>query len=223
MLAGGQVNHLNLVNYFMDKWIIFDFDGTLADTVEAGVAVINSLAKKYGFRPVLKEDRDSYRDLPSREILKKVGLSLWKLPFLARDVRKKFAADIASQKLYPGILEAARSLKKQGYHLAILTTNSEANITAFIARNNLGDLFDFVHAESGFFSKGRRLKKLIKKHGIGASLAAYVGDETRDVDAAREAGIKSVAVTWGVNSRQVLLEHHPDLIIGKPADLLKLI
>lgn len=206
----------------MDKWIIFDFDGTLADTVDAGIDTINFFAKRYGFRPVSKEDYPRLRDLSSREMLKAVGVSLWKLPFLARSVRKKFAAEIPKQKLFFGITSVLTQMKQQGYHLAILTTNSEANIAAFSVQNNLKDLFELVHAEKGLFNKGRRLKKLLRKHRIDARKTIYVGDETRDIDAAREAGVKSMAVTWGVNSKAVLQAHHPDFLIDKPEQLLEI-
>lgn len=200
------------------RWIIFDFDGTLADTVTAGLAVINSFASKYGFKPVAGEDLPVLRNKASKEILKAVGLSVWKLPFLARDVRKKFYEQVPALQMYPGIPQALEELKRNGFFLAILTTNSEENVRLFLADHQL-KLFDFVHSEKNLFGKGKVLQHLLKDHVVNPGEAAYVGDETRDIEAAKNAGVVSAAVTWGVNSREILSAQRPDFIADEPKQL----
>ena len=64
------------------------------------------------------------------------------------------------------------------------------------------------------------LKRIIKKYKIDKSQTYYIGDETRDIDAAKKNGVKSIAVTWGYNSEQVLLKYKPSFIAQKPEDIL---
>jgi len=200
------------------KWVIFDFDGTLADTISAGIVLINSFAKKYNFKEVTPEDLPVLRTKTSREILQAVGLSVWKVPFLARDVRNKFLEQIAHQKLFPGMLETLGEIKTNGYHLAILTTNSEENVKLFLGTNQL-ESFDFIYSEKSLFGKGKVLKNLLIKYAINSDDVIYVGDETRDIEAAHTASVKSIAVTWGVNSADILAKQNPDFLANNPGDI----
>ena len=65
-------------------------------------------------------------------------------------------------------------------------------------------------------------KKLLKKYKTDKSQTFYIGDETRDIDAAKKNGIYAVAVTWGFNSEKILLQHQPDFIARRPEDLLNI-
>lgn len=83
-------------------------------------------------------------------------------------------------------------------------------------------LFSFIHAESTYFSKAYLIKKTLAKYQLDKSQAVYIGDETRDIDAAKKNHIISVAVTWGYNSEKTILKYEPSFIAKIPADILTL-
>ena len=84
----------------------------------------------------------------------------------------------------------------------------------------MDSFFNFIHAESSFFGKKRILRKIIKSYKLDKSKTFYIGDETRDIEAAKECGVYSVAVTWGCNSEKILSQHQPHYIVRKPEDIL---
>jgi phosphoglycolate phosphatase len=206
----------------MDKWIIFDFDGTLADTLQAWVETWNFLAQRYGYRHIEPADYAVLRAKSSWAIKKELGIPWWRIGTLERAGRKKFAERIATQQLYPHIPEVLKDLKGRGFHLAILTSSSAESVETCLRNNGCEGIFDFVYAGSALFKKGRKLKALLKTHGINPSQGVYVGDETRDVVAARFAKVKVVSVTWGLNTKEVLRLEHPDVLVDQPQQLLDL-
>jgi len=110
--------------------IIFDFDGTLADTLDAIVSITNRLSGEFGYQPASPEDVIKLKNLSSREVIQQSGISLWKLPFLLRRVRAEFNNHIDELKPVPGIKEALSALKERGYNLGILTSNARQNSAA---------------------------------------------------------------------------------------------
>jgi phosphoglycolate phosphatase len=106
-------------------------------------------------------------------------------------------------------------LNKRGYRLGILTSNSSNNVKSFLRRNNL-EYFDFIHSESNLFGKDKVLKRL----KVRLNNLVYVGDETRDVEAGKKCGVKVVAVTWGLSTKEPLFKSRPDWLISDPNELL---
>ena len=79
-----------------------------------------------------------------------------------------------------------------------------------------------MHSENKVFGKDKGLIKVIVKYGLVTEETYYIGDETRDIEAAKKQGVKTVAVTWGAESRELLKKATPDKIISNPRDLLKI-
>ncbi|HYD34798.1 MAG TPA: HAD-IA family hydrolase [Vitreimonas sp.] len=199
--------------------LIFDFDGTLADTLQLTVELFNQLAPKYHLQTLGEKDVTTLKDKSAREILKLSGLSPFKLPFLVYDMQQAMKGRIVDFNIFPGLKSVLNKLKKNGVTLGIVTSNSQENVTAFLENNNL-KVFDFVHSEKNLWGKGAVLKKVIKNLKLNPAEVFYVGDEVRDIEAARAADLSVISVTWGFNSRKVLSEHHPDHIIDQPEELL---
>jgi len=200
---------------------IFDFDGTLADSFNDVIAVFNELAKGYNLSEIKPEDIPKLKNISSRGILKKFNFPAWRLPFLLKKGRRLFNARISGINLFPGIKETLAELKSRGCTLGILSSNSEENIKIFLDRNQ-ANLFDFVYTASNLFGKDKALKKIIRKHQYNVADVIYVGDETRDIEAAKKCGIKIISVSWGFNSREILEKHSPDYLIDSPKELLKI-
>lgn len=204
------------------KVIIFDFDGTIADTLDAIVSITNRLALEFGYKQTTLEELAQLKNLNSRQIIDQSGISIFKLPFLIRKVKAELSKEIQTLNPIPGIKEALTELKNQGNSLGIITSNSKDNVMAFLETNNLQELFNFIYSGTTF-GKSKVINKLLKQENISPEEVIYVGDETRDIEAARKSNIKAIAVTWGFNSKQVLAEQSPDFLIHKPNDLIKVI
>jgi len=200
--------------------IIFDFDGTLADTLEAIVAITNRLALEFGYKTVNSEEVKKLQNLSSQEIIRYSQIPLLKLPFLVRRVKSELKQEIHHLRPIHGIKEALLALRQDGHQLGIVTSNTEANVLTFLQHHGLHELFEFVHSGSSLFGKNKVLKRLLSQKQINTDAVLYVGDETRDIEAAKQVKIKSVAVSWGFNSRQALAKQNPDFLIGQPHELL---
>ncbi|MBC6479764.1 MAG: HAD hydrolase-like protein [Hormoscilla sp. GM7CHS1pb] len=196
--------------------IIFDFDGTLADTLDAIVSITNRLSGEFGYQPASPEDVIQLKNLSSRKVIQQSGLPLWKLPFLLKRVRSEFNNHINELKPVPGIKEVLLELKKRGYHPGILTSNDRKNVQLFTKNHDWEHLFDFIHSEMNLFGKGRAIEHLLSKSKLDRQEVIYVGDETRDIEAAKRTKIRAIAVSWGFNSPEVLAAHNPDFLIHQP-------
>jgi len=201
------------------KLIIFDFDGTIANSFSVLVEIINELSKEEGIDQFSSEQIEKARDLPMREIIFQLKISRWKLPFLIRKIQKKFAQKISQVQPIEGIIPVLNELKIAGYVLGVLSSTRKEILDQFMRENKI-DAFTFVHSEKNLFGKAKIIKKILKEHALLPSEAVYVGDESRDIDAANEAKLESVAVSWGFNSRKMLAEHKPDCLIDQPEELL---
>ena len=92
---------------------------------------------------------------------------------------------------------------------------------AFLTRHHL-PYFEFVRCSSKLFGKGREIRRILRQEKLSPSEILYIGDETRDIEAAKETGLRMAAVTWGYNSESALLAMAPDHLISSPGELLNL-
>lgn len=200
--------------------IIFDFDGTIADSFDTILAVTNRLAVEFGYDPASPSEIKNLQNLSSREILKQSRIPLYKLPYLLRRLKREMQHEIQHIQPFPGILEALDCLHKQGYALGILTSNTEENVSFFLEIHGVSDLFLFVHSSVSLFGKSRHINQLLRAYSLSQNAVIYVGDETRDIEAAHQSNVKIVSVGWGFNSVQALKEAKPDCLIREPEELI---
>ena len=206
-----------------DKIIVFDFDGTIADTYHALVNLANQLADEFGYKPIDKDKSLKLKDLSSWEIIKQAEIPLFKIPFLFKRVQTELGKEIDRIKLFSGIEKVLCRLKYRGYRLGIITSNTEKNVRIVLNNYHLSSLFDFICAETTIFGKHRVINDVISKQKINRADIIYVGDETRDIRSAQKSRISVLAVAWGFNSKQVLAEQQPDFLVEQPAQLLNAI
>ena len=205
------------------KVILFDFDGTIADTYQAIANITNQLSKEFGYKALNSEELLLIKNLSSREIVKRSEISLFKLPFLVRRVRAELSKEIAELDPIAGIEQILFELKNQGYILGIVTSNNKENVDIFLTKNNLSHLFRYVYSGTAIFGKHRVLNQVIKEHRINKCEVIYVGDETRDIRSARKSKIPVIAVSWGFNAAEILAEHQPDRLVDQPQELIQAI
>ena len=204
------------------KLLIFDFDGTIADTLDAGVTILNKLAVEFGFRPLHPKDLERVRDMRTRQLMKFLGIPTRKMSRIARRGSEELYACIHSIQPLPGMPEALRELQTLGFALGIITSNTEVNVQIFLRSHGL-DLFDFVRCSSKLLGKARMIRSVIRRQHVRAADILFVGDETRDIEAAKKAGIRIAAVTWGYNSRRSLEAMKPDFVFESPKELVAML
>ncbi len=207
----------------MIKTIIFDFDGTIANTFQRMVEIYNEIAHKYRCKKVLSDDLDKLRSGKPQEFMRAFGISPMKLLFLVAAIRGKLKRDIGDITIQPGIPEMLGELKKSGIILGILTSNSRENVERFLTQNNLKDSFSFIHSSRHLFGKDRILRSIINKQSLKSQDIAYVGDEIRDIEAAKKAGVVSVGVTWGFQTEAALQNVRPNFLFSNPKQLYNLL
>ncbi len=205
------------------KVIIFDFDGTLADTLEVLRNIINRLAGEFGYKPASEADLDRLQNLTSREIIKHSGIAIFKIPSLLRRVKGELNKEIHAVLPIKGIEEVLRELKQKGYRLGILTSNSRENVKIFLENYNLIDLFDYIYSGSTIFGKSKVMRGFLKREKLAPQEVIYVGDEVRDIEAAKKSQIGMIAVSWGFHSKQALAAQQPDCAIDEPRQLIEAI
>lgn len=205
------------------KTIIFDFDGTIADTMTLGVEISNELSNKFGYKKINNEtELDDYRNISTQDALKSIGISLVKLPFVARSFRRSLSQQLHRLQPIDGICTVIKQLSTK-YTLGIVTSNSKKNIDTFLTKHGIDSCFEFRSTGIQLFNKCGSIKSMIKKHSIDRNDVIIIGDETRDIEAAKKCKLPIVSVAWGFHSTKLLLKHQPDILIDTPTDLLNLL
>ena len=205
------------------KVIIFDFDGTIADTVEALVSIANRLAIEFDYIQITPNELTLLRNLTSREIIRYSGVSLLKIPFLFKKVKSELKNKITELEPISGVKEALIELNQKGYTLGVITSNSQENVTEFLRFHNLNYLFEFLYSGVTIFGKTTIINNVLRQKQLKPETVIYVGDETRDIEAAKKANIKVIAVSWGFNSPEALAKQNPDFLIHHPSELLDVV
>ena len=185
--------------------VIFDFDGTLADSFDVFVEGFNAAAALYNFLPFDIANIEHLRSLTARDILNYHGALSWKLPLIVRTIRKNMGRSITRVGLFNGIGSMLARLRHQGVKLAILTSNSRSNVELVLGLEKL-NYFDHIHCGTAVFGKARKLKQIARQSGLKIADVLFIGDEIRDVHAARDAGIPFMSVGWGYTEASALLQ-----------------
>ena len=201
--------------------VVFDMDGTLADSFGFFIRMHNLLSAKYRFQPLQPRDVELLRHLSPLEIMAHVGLPRWKLPFLARDFVRLMRLHGQDICMFAGMEKVLRDLHAHGVQLAVVSSNSVENCQRILGVDMCG-LMSCIDGGASLFGKRRRIHRVLKKLGIQPSRAIYVGDLLTDADAARAAGVAFGAVCWGYGAPQALAQTSPEATF-ETVDALRLL
>lgn len=203
------------------KLVIFDFDGTIADTYPVFADSLNSLAIRHGFRQVAFDEQHKLRGMSATEVIRELQIPLWKVPMVLSDFRRIMRQRIDEIHPFAGIVNVLHAM--QGcVELAVATSNSIDNVTAVLG-GSLINRFAVLECGSTMFGKSHRLRRILKKTRTDKSEAIYVGDEIRDAQAAEQVGVSFGAVAWGYTDIGALLRTNPTNVFTAPGELLGLI
>ena len=201
------------------RLVVLDFDGTLADSFPWFAGVLNGVADRYRFRRVEAHEVGALRALGAREVLRHLGIPRWKLPLIARHMHGLAARDAAEIALFPAISAMLTELFAMGVPLAILSSNREDTVRRVLGPGHAGGIAAYTCGAS-VFGKARRLKALLARAGIRPEAVLCVGDEIRDLEAARSVGCAFGAVAWGFTDPAALAARAPDHLFAHPAEIV---
>ena len=200
--------------------IIFDFDGTIAES-EVLFKVMNELSLSFGYAKIKKSEISSLRKMTISELMNKFNISFLKLPSIIRKAKKLFREKIKEVKPILGMDDVLSELEMLDYDLIIVTSNNKTTVEEFLKIHKI-NCFRKIYGNASLHNKAKLLKRVIAKEKLNKNYTFHVGDEIRDIDAAKDVGIRSVAVSWGFNSREVLQGNNPDHLLDDPKELLGL-
>lgn len=202
--------------------IVFDFDGTVADSFHVALSIYNEMAEQRGFRHVSETDIPTIQTMTIPQGLKFTGIRAYQVPGLLTSGKKEFEKRQAEIKLFKGMDDVIKELHKAGHELYILSTNSKKVVQQVLERFGL-DTYVTVLGSAPVFGKASALRKLCRKLRIRTDEMWMIGDELRDAMASKKAGTKHIGVTWGLQTKDVIIKANPTAFADKPSDILRIL
>ncbi len=195
--------------------IIFDFDGTIADSFDY---VLDFLCREAG-KPAdyAKTEAETYRRLSMKDIALQLGIPYWRLPYIYFKGRRIMRQHVLHIRPFKGVPELIKELAAAENQLSIISANSTKNVRAFLREYDLNEDFDVVRGGAGIFGKILPIRRLKRRFTTG--ICCYIGDEVSDMVSAKAAGVVTIGVTWGFASHEELERCNPDAIVDKPAQV----
>lgn len=199
------------------RYIIFDFDGTLADSMP----VIVSIAEEMVGIDITDEDIARFRNMTARQVLKEAQIPLYRIPGLLVKGKSIMAGRVDRVGIFPGLKDVVEKLAED-HVLYVVSSNGIGIITSFLKRHKINQYFTRVYGNVGLFSKAQAIRKVTKREGFVVDDAVYIGDEVRDIEAAKRLRMKIISVTWGYNGEEILSRYNPDYLVTKPKEIVKI-
>ena len=191
------------------KLVIFDFDGTLADSFPWFLDAFNEAADTFAFRPIRRNELDLVRGYGSRRILAHFGVPRWKLPRIASHMRRLAARDLRRIRLFHGAERMIQELAEGGIELAIASSNSEETVRAVLGPRNAARITHFACGAS-LFGKPAKFRRIVRVSKLSPEDVLCIGDEGRDAEAARRERLAFGAVSWGYALPEALEALRPE-------------
>jgi phosphoglycolate phosphatase len=202
------------------KLVIFDFDGTLADSFPWLISVMDELADRFKFKRLDKDQIETLRGYDARKLIKEYRVPFWRIPSIGKHIRNLMSENIHNIRMFEGIPALLLSLAEQGAVLAVLSSNSCQNIHQVLGPENTA-LISYYECGVSIFGKPAKIKKLLKASGIQPGEAILIGDEIRDLEAARAVPIASGAVAWGYARVDALRAYNPSEFFDSVTEIVE--
>lgn len=174
---------------------IFDFDGTLADSLPWFRASFQDMIERFDLAPVGADEIEGLRGMSGRQIMARLNVPMWRLPAIVSDMRKRKLAAAGEISLFDGVEPMLSALQRSGITVAIVSSDTEESVrrvlgpaAARVSRFDCG---------AAIFGKHRKFRRVARRSGTKPADTICIGDELRDIEAARAAGMDSGAVAWG--------------------------
>lgn len=205
--------------------ILLDYDGVLADTLDDLVRFGQEACDRLGVNHrVRKEDLNNLEVMSFSSFGHACGVPNHLVDSFVEICLKLFAGKTSPPAIFPGLREVLQSLALH-HRIAIVTTNTSQNVRSFLARHGLEGLVHEIHGVDSPGSKADKIRMARERwmQNQEGRAVFMVGDSISDVRAAQEAGVTSIAVTWGHQGLEQLLRAEPDHVIDSPQQLIEIL
>lgn len=199
--------------------IIFDFDGTLADSMPLFMQAWNTYAAQFNYLPVSEKDLAASRNLTIQQRAKKYGFPMHKIPVILPKVYQYFKTHMNEVALFDGIKEMLEALAHNGYRIVIISSNAKENIELFLKQEGIESVSQ-VLTSSRIFGKDTVIRKYMKQQNVTAEQLLYVGDEVRDIVACNKVAVPFAWVSWGLDGFELIEKERPKFVVHTPQELL---
>ena len=208
------------------KAVIFDLDGTLLDTLKDLQEGTNYALRVNGMPERTLDEIRRFVGSGARKLIERVIPGCEKEGVFEKVMEdfgvyyKEHCKDNTAP--YPGIMEMLTELKSRGYALGVVSNKPDFAVQELIPEY-FPDTFASVSGERKGVAKKPApdlIYEAIKKLGVAKDEAIYVGDSEVDLEAAANAGIPCISVSWGFKGRDFLEEHKAEIIVDTPEEIL---
>lgn len=210
------------------KAAIFDWDGTVVDSVEHITDCLQHASTTIGF-PALT--RETYRDIIGLGLVEALRRLYPEItPTQMSEMREAYstrfmATSAAHQRIFPGMLDVLQNLHESGHHCAVATGKSRRGLNLALQASQLASWFHVTRCADETRSKPdpAMLLEILEHLQLDPADAVMIGDTTYDLQMARTIGMPSIGVSWGVHNAQALAQHQPVAIVSNAQELQSLL
>ncbi|GAB4475924.1 MAG: HAD family hydrolase [Anaerolineales bacterium] len=203
----------------IQRIVIFDFDGVITDTMAEMLRFSDQVCTELSYpRKTSPEDILALPRMGFDHLARQLGIAEPLVPKYVQLMLQRFVDSPITYAMVEGMEEVIRDLAVDSL-LAVVSGNMKEVIQRFLRKYQLDAYFWQI---MGIDQPGNKVEKIIQiRQEVSPSLPAFmIGDAVSDIQAAKEAGAISIAVTWGHQARQKLIQAHPQYLVEKPLDLI---
>jgi phosphoglycolate phosphatase len=215
-----SLEYLFLIMSSQIKLIIFDFDGTIADSVQLGYEIYQRCAEKYNLRKL--KDFSEYSKLMHLSVpalIWHLRISPFKLQQIVKENMSIETEQLLQVPLFPGIQETIHELSKD-FTLAVVTSNISHPVRTFLETHQLDQYFSLILGSDQVSSKSHNIRTCLNELGYTSEEGVLIGDSTRDIKDAKKNQLLSLAVCYGIHCREDLEKQQPDALVEHPSQIL---
>ena len=199
--------------------LLFDYDGVLADSLNILSEYTTTFCREHGLGEGLnKTNIDAMESATLSGLIEAAGISQAYVRDYARYLFQALNRDPLKVPLFKGIPEMLKDLA-QYYSLCVVTANHSTIVRQRLDAAQLTSLMDYIYGNEQPGSKVEHIVKALEKNCAQPTSTWMIGDTVGDIEAAQNAGVNSVAATWGWQSSMRLKSKAPDLIFEQPQAL----
>lgn len=201
----------------MFKYIIFDWSGVIKDAVHGHVWVIDKMFEKFGKKGISLNEMKEKWEQPYMKFWNKF------FPEMTLEEEQKAYYEVILDKdcpvsdAYEGIVALIKELKEKGIPMAVLSSDLPDTVFPEIKRFGLEGIFSDIVVHT--HDKAEAIHELIKRNNFKPEETVFIGDSNHEVEVGKQAGIKTIAVTWGFSTEEKLKATSPDYLIHNIKEL----
>ena len=210
--------------------VIFDFDGTLADTKENIILTFQMTMKELGVEIKSRQECAATIGLTLEDAFKVLypGMAAEKYILLRDTYRRIFKENrkILVPGLFPEVMETLEELRRRGYLMSIASSRLSPSLQSFLEDMKIAHLFEYaIGGDNVEHPKPApdAVLQILRHYNLSAEEAFVVGDMPFDINMATNAGVKSCGVTWGNADAAQLKESGANYVIDKMSQLLEIL